>query len=331
MSIQPSDLRVFRAATNNDTAANGGEISIVESVSGVSGNLFPRVSLSERNSGITRLRKAFHRVNNADSRTFYDSHLFMFKHTPAVDAVTFFLGTTTDTQGDVTPAVEDHYGAATLVNGVSAGATELEVTPEQDEYDVFRNGERIYITSKSTYEGSGDEEYAYVTNVADGGGGSKILTVSSPLLNAYVTSTCRIASVMDSGDIDTDASILSEIVAGSGELNPEMVSVRQRGSLYDEVTFTFTSATNFTCSGAKAGAMGTGSTGSTFAPVNPNTSSAFFSIPSGAWSGTFADGDTITIRTVPAILPVFYVQQVPELSPAFSGNSFTMVFAGETE
>jgi len=331
MSILSTDLKVFRAATNNDTAANGGEISTVESVSGVSGNLFPRVSLSERNSGIERLRKAFHRVNNVDSMTFYDSHLFMFKHTPAVDSVTFFISTATETQGDVTVATEDHYGAATLVNGVSAGATEIEVLPEQLTYDIFRIGERIYLTNKSTYDGAGDEEYVSVTNVAAGTGDNLILTLGSSLLYSYTPETTRIASVLDEGDVQTAASIDSASVVGTGALDHTQVAVRQRGSLYDLVTFSFTSATNFTCSGVKAGAMGTGSTASTFAPINPATSSAYFSIPSAAWSGTFQSGDTITIRTAPAMVPVFYVQQVPALSPAFSGNSFTMIFAGETE
>jgi hypothetical protein len=331
MSILATDLRVFRAVTNNDTAANGGEPSTVESVSGVSGNLFPRVSLSERTSGVTRFRKAFHRVNNADSKTLYDGHLFMFRHTPAVDSVTFFSSTNTETQGDVTVALEDHFGASTLVNPVVAGDTVVEVMPEQTTYDVFRIGERVYITNKATYEGTGEEEYGTISNVAAGTGGSQILTLSNQLVNSYAASGTRISSVMDHGDVQTSASIDSATVAGSGALNPALVSVRQRGSRYDLVTFTFTSATNFTASGAKAGSLGTGTISSTFAPVNPNTSSAYFSIPASAWSGTFQSGDIVVLRTVPAIVPVFYVQQVPALSPAFSGNSFTMIFAGETE
>lgn len=331
MSILATDLRVFRAVTNNDTAANGGEPSTVESVSGVSGNLFPRVSLSERTSGITRFRKAFHRVNNADSNTLYDGHLFMFKHTPAVDSVTFFSSTNVETQGDVTVASEDHFGAATLDNPVVAGDTELEVTPEQTTYEIFRVGERVYITDKPTYDGVGNEEYATISNIAAGAGDSQILTLSNPLINSYAAAETRVSSVMDHGDVNTSASIDSATVVGTGALDPTLVSVRQRGSRYDLITFTFTSATNFTASGAKAGSLGTGTISSTFAPVNPNTSSAYFSIPTTAWSGTFESGDIVVLRTVPAIVPVFYVQQVPALSPAFSGNSFTMIFAGETE
>lgn len=331
MPIQPSDLRVFRAATNNDTVANGGEISTVESVTNVSGNLFPRVSMSERNDGLTRLRKAFHRVNNADSLRLYDAHLFMFRHTPAVDAVTFVQGSNVNTQGDIVLASATHYGAGTLVNSVSAGAQQIEVMPEQAAYEVFRNGDRLYLTNKTTYEGVGDEEYASITGVADGVGGSKVLDLYSPLLYSYTNAAGRVASVLDHGDVQTSASIESVSVAGSGALSIGSFSVRQRGCLFDQVTFTFTSATNFNATSAKVGSLGSGTTGSTFAPINPGTASAYFSVPSSAWSGTFANDDVVVVNTVPAILPVFYVQQVPPLSPAFSGNSFTMVFAGETE
>ena len=332
MSLLKTDLRVFRAAVNNDTAANGGAMTNSESVSGVSGNLFPRVSLSERTNGVTRFRKAFHKVASTGNFTLYDSHLFMFKHTPAADAVTFFESDFTETQGDVTPASKTHYGVGVLQNSVIASGESLTVEPEQLEYDVFRIGDRIYISDKPTYENavSGTEEYNVIADISAGPGDSLVLDLESPLVNGYEPGT-RVASVMDKGDLFGVAESVSDTVAQDGALDAGGITVGQRGSIFHEVTFTFTSATNFNVSSNVLGSMGTGARTSTFAPVNPSTASPYLSVPTSAWSGTFQSGDVVTIRTIPAVLPVMYMQQVPAGSLAFSGNSFTMVFAGETE
>lgn len=331
MALASSDLRVFRAATNDDTAGNGGRMGTSESVSGVSGNLFPRVSLAERTSGLTRLRKAFHRVFSSGQNPLYDAHLFMFKHTPAADAVTYFATDFTSLQSDVSGvlASQDHYGGGELANSVVAGATEVQVTPEQDAYTVFRTGDRIYITDKSQYSGTGNEEYCTITNVT--GTTTLTLTVSTPLLYDYNAAGTRVVSVMDTGTVAVAKEIVSQTVADTGIFSDTNMTVSQRGGIYHDITLTFTSATGYTATSDQVGALGSGSTGSTFAPVNPNTSATYFSIPSTCWSGVFTSGDVVILRTTPAAVPVWYVQTVPELSPEFSGNSFSMVFAGETD
>lgn len=334
MAILASDLRVFRAETNNDTPTNGGEISTTQSVSGVSGNVFPRVSLAERTAGLTRYRKAFHRVNNTGNNTLYDAQLLMFKHTPAEDAITVFATNFTEIQDDVAAIVgtKNHYGAGTLANPASSGALTIDVDPEQATHTVYRVGDRVYITDKDTYESvAGNEEFGVIDSVGAGPGGSTTIGLETQLLNSYAAGTTRVSSIMGFGDVAAVAQAISSTVAGSGALSMAGITVNQRGSLYDQITLTFTSATGFTASSAKVGSLGVGSTGTTFAPVNGAVSAAYFSIPSSAWSGVFANGDVVTFRTVPAAVGVWYVQHVPAGSPAFSGNSFTMLFGGETE
>ena len=333
MSLVSTDFRVFRAAVNDDTAANGGLITFNESVSGVSGNLFPRVSLSERQGGVNRLRKAFYRINSTGGHTLFDAHLFMFKHTPAVDAITFFATDFTSTQGDVLAGIEaeTHYGAGTLAASALSGAVSISVTPEQSVYPVFRQGDRIYLSDKAVYgSGTGNEEYNIIDSVTPDGDNVTI-GLATPLLYGYDAIEGRVASILDHGDLAASATVLTQTVGGNLSLNAGSITVNQRGSLYDTITLTFTSASGFTASSDLRGSLGTGSVSSTFAPVNSQTASPYFSIPPAAWSGTGQQGDVITFRTTPAALSVMHYQQVPAGAPEFSSNSFFMAFVGETE
>lgn len=332
MPINPDDLVVNRAAVNNDSEANGGTMSSALSVSGTTGNILPRVTKSERENGITRIRKVFHRVRDPNNRTLFDAHLFKFSGTPADDAVTFIASTEPETQGDVMSdlAVKTHYGVGHLVNGVSAGATTVQVEPEQTTYDVFRESGRVYLTSKESYDAtSGDEEEATISSISSLAGGVLELTLTKPLTNAY-PSNATVSSIYEVGDVRATIDLVSN-TSVNGSITQGGIIPNQRGAIYDEYTITFTSSTAFTCESVTQGTIGSGNRNSTFSPVNPQASAPYFSISSGAWSGTFVQGDEINFKIKPAAVPVFYVHQVPEGTESYSGNNFVVVFGGESE
>jgi hypothetical protein len=83
------------------------------------------------------------------------------------------------------------------------------------------------------------------------------------------------------------------------------------GVVYDEFEITFTSASNFTCSGLYSGDCGSGAVTADFAPENPDTGQPYFLLAKDGFGGTWQAGDTITFTTLPAALPLWLRETVP--------------------
>jgi len=110
--------------------------------------------------------------------------------------------------------------------------------------------------------------------------------------------------------------------AGTYDESSYPVVVYNKGTVEDQVTLTFTSASAFTVSGLYQGSYGTGSTSADFEPTNPDTSVSYFKIDYRGWGGTWANGDTVTFHTHPAKLPRWFKEVVPASTSAESENIF---------
>lgn len=117
----------------------------------------------------------------------------------------------------------------------------------------------------------------------------------------------------------TDVSVVS---GTGGTFDNTDVTLGNLGTVEDTWTLTFSSATNFSCSGLYEGSVGTGTISSIFAPINNNEGggSSYFSIAVAAWGGTFASGDTVTFKTRPAAFPFWVKQVVPAGTEQYSNN-----------
>lgn len=83
------------------------------------------------------------------------------------------------------------------------------------------------------------------------------------------------------------------------------------GTVEDDWAVSFTSATDFTVSGAYYGTIGSGNINTDFSPVNPDTGQPYFTLLSAGWGGTWANGETINFVTHPSAVPVLMEQEVP--------------------
>jgi len=92
------------------------------------------------------------------------------------------------------------------------------------------------------------------------------------------------------------------------------------GTIYDSWTIEFTSSTAFTCTGTNTGSVGTGTISSDFGPVNPDTSTPYFTIDMLGWGGSWTTGDQVTFVTEPAALGVVWKEVVPAATAAYSNN-----------
>lgn len=92
------------------------------------------------------------------------------------------------------------------------------------------------------------------------------------------------------------------------------------GTVEEDWTLTFSSASDFTVSGAYYGTVGSGTISGDFAPTNPNTGQPYFTLSADGWGGTWASGETIMFSTHPSAVPILLEQEVPAGTGAESVN-----------
>jgi len=156
--------------------------------------------------------------------------------------------------------------------------------------------------------------YAYSSNVCT-------VQLAEAVANAYAT-----ANTYGSGCLYTalvqasyDSLVLTSSAGTYDSTNYPPV-LHTDGAEEDDITLTFSSSSAFTASGLYAGDLGAGTTGSDFSPTNSDTGQPLVTIPSAAWGGTLASGDTLTLTTHPAAHPYWWMQDVPEAAADISGN-----------
>ncbi len=322
MSIIANELKWYKAQTTTNTAANGGKMGEVQIVNAIRNNLFPDISEEQRTAGVTRYRKAFLKVANPDNHTLANSLIHLITKTPADDYVHIFEGTQTDTQGDISSPVE--YGIGSLNLAIVAGDTTCEILLDDDSQEIFHNGCSIWI-SNGTHE-----NYHHNVSISKDGAICNItLDSGDGFLNNFSSANTLIASCIDSGDIIGDVDDFTND-SSYGVLDETKIQTDNIGSIEENWTLTFTSATNFSCSGASLGVIGSGSTNSNYSPNNPVHNEPYFVIESDGFSGSFEEHDIIEFRTSPAAFPVWFKKIVPEATSSFSGNNFEFRVRGET-
>jgi len=334
MSIVGSELIWRKAQQNVSGPANGGRMSAIAIPNAVKNSIFPDVPASERTAGSTSYRKVFVHIANDDDLTLIRSRLFVETFTPGDDSITIFLGTQTDTESGITGS-ERLYGGGQLNANVSGGATSIQVLTEGAALDYFKAGDLVRVSDQTSVEDpSGNTEYK---TIATGGvsyaGDVATLTLESGLDNGYTASETRVSSVLEAGDVVGAVSNFSVTAAGSGDYDDTTypVEVDSIGGVNETWTLTFTSATQFSCTGATEGSVGTGNVSSDFQPSNGDYSKPFFVLRSAGFSGSFQAGDTITFETTPAAIPVWYRRDIPAGASSLSGNRVVVGIDGESE
>ncbi len=309
MSIQASEILFYKSAMVTDTGANGGRMgprATARIATGVKNNLFPDPSQAERASGKTRLRKVFCAVENAENLALTNAATHLIRTTGADDVVTLFSAGQRETQAEIGAPRE--YGAAVLAAPVNAGDTSFQITLEDADLVVFQDGDSIWIGDDT------NEEYFHDVTIS---GSAPSLTVTlaagDQLANAYAQGQTFVASLLPHPDTDLQAGVsdwAESSGAGTYDEDAHPLELKNIGSVEDDWTITFTSASAFVVEGVYNGALASGSIGADFAPANPE-GGVFFTLRASGWAGTWAPGDTITFSTHPAAWPVWLKQVVP--------------------
>jgi len=332
MSIQQSELKLYRAAQNSNTSsANGGIASYTEVVSGVNNNLLPDVSQAERVAGLTTFRKVFYKNGNSSDLSLLNSRVFIENYTPGDDAVYIHAGNDSGLQSALT-GNEDLYGCGKLDSNVIASATTLDILIEQSAVHWLRDTDVIRISDRSTIDGSGNEEFVTVSGTPTYNGSVCTIVFTPALANGYAATNTRVANCLVHGTMGASSDTVVDTTAGNGTYDEvaQPIACTNQGTVYDTWTATFSSATAYTVVGTITGSLGAGSTNSDFSPLNPNTATPYFSIKSAGFAGTWANGDTLTFTTHPAHIPLWVKRVVPAGTPAYAGDKVVIAIDGET-
>lgn len=342
MAIQSNEIKWYKSTIVNDTAGNGGPLSANECVDGVKNNVWPDVSQSERVAGSVKYRKTFIKVANDDDLALINPSIFVETNTPGEDTIVLLLGTQTDTQAQVVGYTR-FYGAAALDLNANAGHTTLTVNVENGNGatgdTVFRDGDLVRIADKTSVDAvGGNAEFVRLasSNGVSWNGNQATLTLAAgnALANNYLATNTKVASVIETADIEATVSNWSESsAAGSYDELASPVVLDHIGTVEQNWTLTFTSATQFDCYGDTLGLVGTGSIGgSSYAPNNPDFNKPYFTLANGSppWGGTWAVADTLSFTTHPAAVAIWEKRTVPAGANSFSGNKVIVAVTGES-
>lgn len=323
MTIIATELNWYMSKVVSNATTNGGRISLNKITSALSNYWWPNLTVSELISGITRYRKSFLRINNPNNDVASSVQIWLWKPTPGADQLYLFKGTQTDIQSNISSPTL--YGAGILETSVSVSGTELRVTVEDPAKVIFRDGETLRISDETIVGTSGNAEFVVVSGTPTFNGSVAIITLATGVTHAYTSGVTWVSSVIESSNVV--GTVSNKVVTStSGTFNESLVTVSSLGSLYQQVTLTFTSASAFIATSDEVTLTpATGSINSEFSVTNVAVGATYFVIPSTCWGGTFEAGDTVVFNTTPPAIPIWEQNIVPSSSPAINSQTRYLV------
>jgi len=329
MAIVGSELKFYQSKVVNDTTSNGGRISTTLITSGLSNSWWPNYTESQLAAGATQWRKSFLRIDNANDYVGSNCRIGLRVPTVGADKLYIAKGTQTDIQsGTGTLAL---CGAGKLNAGVVTGASTITVLVEDGAVVIFRTGELIRISDQvmSVVGGvvtvnSGNAEVKVIDTVSTTGSVTT-LTMTSALSYDFSATNTYVSSLIEESTV-TGTTTGKVVTSTAGTFTEANMTVGNLGSLYQVLTFTFTSASAFTCTSDEVTfTTPTGSISSTYAPTNVGVGASYFSVDPACWGGTFAPGNTVVITTIPPCIPVWEKRVVGSGTSAIASQVRTLM------
>lgn len=160
------------------------------------------------------------------------------------------------------------------------------------------------------------------------------VTLSTVITHDYSTAAV-FSSMLLAGDMQARAynvfsqkswtSVFSDTLIGDKATSQLQVTnnpivVTNRDSIEERWALVFTSSTAFRIIGETVGEIGTGTTSTLTAPINPMTGYAYFTIPSAAWGIGWAANNVVRLNTAAAKYPVWIGNAIQQHQGSSSDN-----------
>ena len=145
------------------------------------------------------------------------------------------------------------------------------------------------------------------------------VTLSTPITHDYSTAAV-FSSMLLAGDMQARAynvfgqkswgsvwndSLIGDATTSQLQVTNNPIVVTNRDAIEERWALVFTSATAFNIIGQTVGQIGTGTTSTLTAPINPMTGYPYFTIPSEAWGTGWSANNVVRINTAAAKYPIW--------------------------
>ena len=330
MAIIASEIAQYYAARRNQSnpAANGGRPSGTAVRCGQLHNIWPKVTTAQRLSGQTLAEKLFVRNRNAANETAGDAWIVLDKPT-GHDEYEWIVGGDQDGMQTDIPAGARRYAAATLASAVAAGAASIDIAlPNADLADCFQTGDTVIIYSGGPLDGNATRwEAAVVASVA-GSGTGLTLTLASPATLAHAAGGFCCSAWLPGADFAPRIADIAQSGAGSYDIINHPIVLSNRGTIRQNWTLTYTSATQLEVSGDELGSLGEFAIASDIAPMDAS-GNPYFTLSAGGHGDGHAAGDTLSFKTWAAAYGVWRFKRTPPGAGTIETTSTMLVCSVE--
>jgi hypothetical protein len=167
------------------------------------------------------------------------------------------------------------------------------------------------------------------------------ITHTYPFPGSYIASAlvgqdlkARVSILFDQATWDS----VSYLDAVSGSVAPGTyndilapIVVTNKGAVTEKWALRFTNTTTFDVIGEHVGTIGSGTTASDTAPINPATGSPYFTIKGIGWGSGWAVGNVLRFNTVGALFPVWIVRTIQQGPESVINDKFTILVRGDVD
>ena len=172
------------------------------------------------------------------------------------------------------------------------------------------------------------------------------LSLSSTLTHDFPTTGTLVSNAVIYGDLFAHATIPFDQQTWTGEwsdsiigastlaqynnnLNP--IILDNASCIQERWVFIFTSATAFNCIGEHVGQIGSGTKGTDFSPINPNTNFPYFTVQSAGWGSGWSAGNVLRFNTLAANVPTWVIQAISQGQATDPDYTFCLEFRGDID
>lgn len=171
------------------------------------------------------------------------------------------------------------------------------------------------------------------------------LTFTREVTHAYPTGS-SVSSALIAGDLyahveklfdqGTWGSTWSDTIVGSpatGTYNAALapIEVTNAGCSNERWALVFANTTQFSIIGEHVGVIGTGSTSTDTAPINPATGVPYFTLKALGWGSGWSAGNVLRFNTVGALFPVWVVRTIQQGLETVQSDSFSLLVRGDVD
>ena len=101
------------------------------------------------------------------------------------------------------------------------------------------------------------------------------------------------------------------------------------GAIQERWAIVFTGSTSFNCYGEYSGLVAQGSTGADFEPVNPISSTPYFSMNALGWGSGWSSGNVVRFNTIAANYPLWLARTTLQSDPSVYTDNFKIQIRGD--